>query len=411
MKRILKLPTLLFLALAALFFTSCEDDTPGEVGPSVTLTSSSEITVNPEEVFTVTFTASRSDDAPLQAVTVTQDGSNVENARLTYNGTAASANPALLFDDDKEDLSWSIDIVAQSAAATTATYAIIVQDEDLETQSVSIAVTTSGVPPTLTTDAPSNIVTDQDVKNLFSLSATQGTGALSTIEVRLDQTRLDVSNIFWQEISMSVVDNPFTLSEDLRGGFTDQELYIMTPAMAGTFSYDVILTDEFGLSDTLNFEVVTNPQTAIEMREDILLNAGGGQGTGGLDLDTGMSTNSTNVPDSEIRDNGINIDLPPENNWLRTISPMTENGVDMRYLIAGENGLSEGFTFGSVQFKEDLAGLYENGVPLLDGSTERVNPGDIFIVNRDDRYWVLEVIEVSTNLDDNSDQYTFDVKF
>lgn len=413
MKRILNFATVSLVAFAALFISSCESEPGGgttESGPSVTLTSSDDITVDPGATFTVDFSASKGDN-PLKAVTVYEDVTKIPASRLTINGTAAAANAVLLFGDDVDGLAWSLDIVAHTAAATPITYEIEVQDEANRTSSVLITVTTSGTPPSLTTTSPTTVTVGQDIKNLFRLSATQGTGELVSIEVKESGEFVDPSNIFWQTISMAVDDNPFTLGDGEKAGFDDQELYIMTPASEGNFVYTVVLTDEFGLTAQLQFDVTTLPSgTAVDMLEGVLLNAGGGSGTGGLDLDTGMSTNSDDG-DAEIRDNGIDTDLPVEQNWLRTISPIKDNGVSMKYLRAGEGGLPEGFTFAGVEFKEDLADLFNNGVDFTNDASDVVMIEDVFIVEREGRYWVLEVIEIVTDPSGNEDSYKFDVKY
>jgi hypothetical protein len=411
MKRILNFTYVCLVAMAAMFLTSCESDPTGptNVKPVVTLTSSSDITVEPGETFTVDFSASKGSDSALKAVTVYEDGTKVPASRLTINGVAAASNAVLLFGNDVDGLTWSIDIVAHSDAASTVTYEIEVQDEASQTQSVLVNVTTVGTPPSLTTTSPTMVEVDQDVKNLFRLTATKGSGDLVSIEVRENDQLVDPSKIFWQVITMPVADNPFDLSEDLKAGFEKQELFIMTPASEGNFIYKVTITDEFGLTAQLTFDVTTKPSgTPVEMLVGVLLNAAGPDGTGGLDLDTGSSTNSDDTA-AEIKDNGININLPMDQNWLRTISPA--NNASMKYLRAGEGGLPEGFTFESIEFRENLGDLFENGVEFMGGSSEVVQIEDVFIVSRDGKFWALEVIEIVTDLNNNDDSYKFDVKF
>lgn len=419
MKRILNLSTLLLVAMSAMFLYSCSDepgDTPVNVPPVVTLTSSDAITVDPAGTFTIDFSASKGSDSPLKAVTVYEAGTKMPASRLTINGSAAAANAILIVGDDKEDgITWSIDIVAQSTAASTVTFEVEVQDDAGGKNSVFVDVTTVGTPPTLTTTSPMIITTDQDIKNLFRLTAAKGTGDLVSIEVTQAGTFVDASNIFWKVITMAVDENPFFLAEEDKAGFTNQELYIMTPEIEGNFVYKVVLTDEFGLTAELTFDVTTLPNgTPIEMRTDValdrLFNAGGDQGTGGLDLDNGMSTNSDD-PEAEIKDNGLDDTLPPGDNWFRTISPITENGVSMKYLIANQGGLPEGFTFASIEFKEDLPDLFNNGVDFVNGESEIVQIEDVFIVTRDGKYWVLEVVEIVSDPNNNIDSYKFDVKF
>ncbi|MDF1697151.1 MAG: hypothetical protein P1U56_15015 [Saprospiraceae bacterium] len=412
MKRILNFSSVGLVLIAAMFLYSCEDEPTGPVNvdPVVSLLSSSDLTLEPMETFTIDFSASIGDDSPLKSVTVYEDGTKVPFSRLTVNGTAAASNAILLFGDDVDGLSWSIDVVAQSITSTS-TYEVEVQDEAGQTGSAFVTVTTVGTPPTLTTTSPMTIEVLQDIKNLFRLTAVKGSGDLVSIEVRENDQFVDPSKIFWQTIGTSVSENPFLLGEDDKGGFDEQELFIMTPESEGNFIYRVILTDEFGSTAELSFDVTTLPSgTAVEMLEGVLLNAGGGQGTGGLDLDNGMSTNSDDA-EAEIRDNGIDTDLPADENWLRTISPIADNGVSMRYLKAGEGGLPEDFSFASIAFKEDLPLLFDNGIELTDGASDVVMIEDVFIVERDGKYWVLEVIQVETTFQDNADNYIFDVKF
>jgi len=419
MKRILNLPALLLVAMASMFLYSCSDDPVvggggTDVKPTVTLTTSSDITVDPVEVFTIDITASKG-DSPLETVTVYEDGTTVPFSRMTYDGVDASANPALLFGTEMDGLTRSIGIEAQSSAATTVAFEVEVEDVAGEKASVFVNVTTVGTPPSLTTTSPTTVTTGQDIKNGFKLTAVKGSGDLVSIEVRENNQFVDKSNIFWKEISMSVADNPFALAEEDQGGFDKLDLFIMTPASEGNFIYTVLITDEFGLTAQLQFDVTTLPSvTALEMREDVtldrLLNSGGGQNTGGLDLDTGMSTNSDD-PDAEIKDNGLDDTLPPGDNWLRTISPIKDNDVSMKYLIASEGGLPEGFTFAGVEFKEDLPDLFNNGVELVDDVSNRVEIEDVFIVSRDGNYWILEVIEIVDDPNNNVDSYKFDVKY
>ena len=411
MKRILNFTSASLLVLAAMFLYSCESDPidPVVEKPVVTLTSSSDITVEPEETFTVDFSASKGGDSPLKAVTVYEDGTKVPASRLTVNGVAASSNAILLFGTDVDGLTWSIDIVAHSTPASTVTYEVEVQDQASQIQSVLVNVTTVGTPPTLTTTSPTTVEVEQDKKNVFRLTAVKGSGDLASIEVSQNDVKVDPSDIFWKVITMAVADNPFTLEEADKGGFEKQELYIMTPASEGTFVYKVTLTDEYGLTDDLTFNVTTLPNgTAVEMLEGVLLNAGGPDGTGGLDLDNGNSTNSDDE-EAEIKDNGIDTNLPDDQNWLRTISPA--NDAAMKYLRAGEGGLPEGFTFASIEFKEDLADLFANGVELTDDVSDVVMIEDVFIVFRDNKYWVLEVIEIITDFEGNEDSYKFDIKY
>ena len=81
---------------------------------------------------------------------------------------------------------------------------------------------------------------------------------------------------------------------------------------------------------------------------------------------------------------------------------------------------SENFDFANIKFKEEIAALWTNGeaftLKSLDGLRDvsaKVEVNDIFIVNKGGKYYLLTVksIKVTTAVGDNSDSYTFDVKF
>lgn len=418
MKRILNFPVLGLVLLAALFLYSCESDPvdpPVNVPPVVTLTSSADLTVAPGETFTITFSASKGSDSPLKAVTVYEDGTKVPTSRMTINGAAAAANAILITGAEVDGITWTIDIVAQTSAATIVAFEVEVQDEAGGKNSVFVNVTTVGTPPTLTATPPTTFEVEEGSTNDFKLTGVKGTGDLVSIEVLENNIKVDASRLEWDGQSMVGMDNPFPLSADEIGGFDETRLRLDLPMSVGTWVYTMILTDEFSLTSSVEYTVTTTSSgTPIDLRADVVLdsltNAGGPQGTGGLDLDNGQTTNS-NDPNAEIKDNGLDNTLPPGDNWLMTISPITENGVSMKYLVAGQGGLSENFTFEGIEFKEDLPGLFANGVDLVNDVSNVVNILDVFIVERDGNYWVLEVVETSSDPNNNDDFYRFDVKY
>jgi len=130
--------------------------------------------------------------------------------------------------------------------------------------------------------------------------------------------------------------------------------------------------------------------------------------TGGLDLDNGLSTGSSDEA-AEIRDLGIDTDLSAEINWIQKISGA--NDATIKALKIGENNLLEGFTFEGVNSKEAIATLYnDNGIDLTDGQSDVVSVGDLFVVNRGDNYYLIEITLVTVTTTDNADGYTMDIK-
>jgi len=76
--------------------------------------------------------------------------------------------------------------------------------------------------------------------------------------------------------------------------------------MDGSYVYTITVTDEFGLESNVEFTVNVVAATPLEVLNGVLFNAGGPAGTGGLDMDNGMSTGSTDEA-AEIKDQGIDV--------------------------------------------------------------------------------------------------------
>ena len=156
-----------------------------------------------------------------------------------------------------------------------------------------------------------------------------------------------------------------------------------------------------------------------------LLNQGGDTGTGGLDLDEGISTGTTtgNFELAEIEDEGINLNLSADENWRRQISSI--NGTEIR--TPDFSALPETFSFENVNSKAEIEAAFEGGLALMGSDdiplnattdneageevSEPVEEGDIFLVKRDDRYYIIIAREVVTTDNNNEDFYSFDIKY
>jgi len=418
MKRFLNLPALLLVFVGAMFMTSCEEEPGGGTGggnsttgePTLTLNSSSELTLAPTEVFSVDFEAATKNDIALKFITVFEDGIEVPASRLTLDGTPFPANPVLLAGDLTLGGTYVVGIVAHSTAGQTVQYRVDVQAEDNATTSLFVNVTTAATPPTFEGAEPMTIEgLEQGSKNGFRLSATPGTGQLVSIEVRENDLLVDPTRIEWDGATMMNADNPFMLGDPETSGFEDVLLFITLPMEEGTFIYTMTLTDQFSSTSVVTYTVTTAPSgTALETRNDVLLNAAGPDGTGGLDLDEGLGTNSTSTI-AEIKDNGADFDQPAALNWIQSISPV--NGSTMKYLAKGGVAINEGFSFDGAMFKEELASLLDGGQDLNGDATDKVQVGDVFIVENMGKIWILNVTEVIVTADNNDDQYRFDVRF
>lgn len=138
------------LAVMAFMFTACgEDDTPppSPIAPTVSLISGTGLvtavdTLAPLDEFTLRVSAV-SGNSNMLSITVSEDGTTIDDlGRITFDGTAGSANPILLFNADTAEFTKDISIIAHGTAAETHTYTISVRDENGQTSEVSVDIYT-----------------------------------------------------------------------------------------------------------------------------------------------------------------------------------------------------------------------------------------------------------------------------
>lgn len=398
----------LLLFVASVFFVSCEDD-DGPVGglddPDITLTSPAAVTVGQGEEFTISVSA-LANEYDLNAISVEQDGSRIDASRIQFDGVAASANPKLLFDDERTSLITDITIDAHTTIGT-ATYAVVVTDTDGNSSSVTVDVTTEGLPPSIEIIGSGAITVNPGSPAQLNLRALKGTNDLELLGVYEDGEVVDAGRLSFDGNIPD--DNPFLIDEQYATGF-EGPLFITSSTIPGSHMIDIVLEDNTGLKDTAQYIIVSG--AAVDELDDyvILWNASGPNG-GGLDLDATTveeATVSNDSEEAEIIDLGINLDLPAANNWIQKIAPA--NGTEMRYIIPGQNGVGEDVTFADIQYKGQLELLYDAGVPLQNGQSDVVVEGDMFILSNNGNFYAVHVVTVNPTANDNEDFYQFDLK-
>lgn len=407
----------MLMLVAGLWLVSCSEDTPGTGGgtggggttdtpTTVDLHSgsgqvTSVSTVAPGATFSVNLVASMGTDS-MRTIQVFENEVSIDASRITYDGNNAAANPVLLFGASKKFFNTFIVVKAHTEVATK-TYKFTVTDVNGDAKSVSVEITTDGTPPTLEINGSETVNVNPGSLNLINITATQGTGLIASLAVELNGELMDIAGLEIDDLPFN--SNPQGLGEGFDMGFDMSKLQIRAPQTSGTYVLKLTLTDEFGLSSTDEMTLVVG--TPLEMLEGVLLNSAGPAGTGGLDLDNGMSTGSSDA-NAEIRDQGINGDLPADVNWIRKIAGV--NGATVGYLRANEGGLSEGFSWESIDSKETLAGLVNAGVGFANGESNEVQVGDMFIVQANGNVYALLTTAVNVKATDNSDNYVFTIK-
>lgn len=250
----------------------------------------------------------------------------------------------------------------------------------------------------------------------FGLSAEKGSGDLKTLTIMEDGVNVPVERLIMKDLRTGnslTVNNPMLLLGDLVNGFEIEVLLDVHDEFA-THNYTFEVADVNDKTASQSIAITAEfGGTPLDMTlTGVLLNQAGPAGQGGLDLDDGSSTGTQpSDTNAEIKDNGIDLSLPNDQNWLRQISPM--NGSEMRVPGAG---FPSDFDFANVATKEEIQAFFDDGDPLPTevNGTPASNPvevGDIFFVKRDDRYYLLEVTDVTVTPSDNSDSYTFNIKY
>jgi len=268
------------------------------------------------------------------------------------------------------------------------------------------------------------ITSDSDVSlgGSFSvyLSGVKGTNPMRTITVNEDGVKIEIASDRITFISGGGA-NPLLLSDNNVNSF-DYRVTIKAHTTLGPKTYDFVVADDKGNTSTKSLKINV-VGASVNMLEGILLNQSGPVGQGGLDLDTGASTGTVasnpNSLTAEIRDEGV-VDINSDGTWRQQISGM--NGSEIKYIIKGQNGISENFAFANIKYKEEISPLWANGKAFSEKSADglrdvsgKVAVGDLFIVKNGVKYYLITVKAIlntpATGEDRNKDSYTFDVKF
>lgn len=442
MKNLIRLS--LYTLCFGLCFTACEVD-PTDPGtdpgggtdpdaPEIAFVQetgfiSSDATVEACEIFNVKLTAAAG-VADITGVIMTEDGGNLPNAdtRVTVDQAAVESNTIATLDTETRAFTWDVAIKAH-ADVSTKTYGFVIVDADQKRTTLEVVITTNQVAvvePTITVAGSSSRNEMPGTKTCFRYNITAGSPLLSTISVfgtdalgepfTVDPSRL-CFGASTEEVEFAT--NPLPLTGDDKAGF-DKNICIRAQDDASLQNYDVVFSDEAGNIYINTVTIDTRPQgMTLTVVEGVLLNQAGPSGTGGLDLDnTSISGGSVGSgdPEAELKDEGIDVSQPDALNWVQRISGA--NGTTIKQLIPRENGLSENFTFSSVTTDVQLAGIWGNGVDFTSMNTTTgeaiskiVEIGDLYIVNRDANYYLLEVTNVNVTPGDNTDSYTFNVAF
>lgn len=255
-----------------------------------------------------------------------------------------------------------------------------------------------------------------DIPTIYvAFEAVAGSSDLKVLTIKLDGTDIEPNTFSIRNLNTgadATANNPYLLLGDDTQSIS-YEIGIPNDGSLETKNLSIVVEDVDGMQETISISF--NSFEIIESTiEGVLLNRAGPAGQGGLDLDEGTSTGTVDTDPTaalgEIKDEGIDISLPNDQNWKSQISGM--NDAEIRTLSSSV----ENFDFDAVTRIDEIKSYFDNGDALpntnSDGEavSDAVNIGDVFTVSRDDKIYLIEVTDVIATASDNNDAIEFRIK-
>lgn len=418
------------------FSAGCGTDTPGLPGgvtlpPVVTLNNGvGLVSFNQDQPLnspTITVSVSGQDgDAALRDLRIQENGVNIPPSQLNFLTGQTSNNPIATLGADAGGFTYDIEITPSNTVAGDVTFSFILTDVDLETATTQVVVTYTVSPPTaeliIEDGFVSSDVTIVSANPSFAVKflVNKTEDNLATISVLENGVLVPAAQLTYNGGAFTAA-NPLSLVGDEVNGGSFTIGIDPTVTMNESRTYTFIVTDVNGQSAeravTVTYEI---PVTDLEFEMmGVFFNASGGM-LGGLDLDNGTAVGFNNAA-AEIEDEGINTNIGGEN-WRRQIS--ATNDAVLR--IANLSVLGEGTTFADVVLQSQIATVFEGGAtpdgsddfPNTDGDlrrdeivTQPLQDGDVLVVRRGARTYLVRIDAVNFVASSNNDNYTVSIKY
>lgn len=437
--RILFRSAISLTVFAILFFASgCGEDTPGGGGvtlnPVVTLNSGAGLVSFNQDIdlnapsFIVSVSG-QDGDAPLRDLVIERDGLRVPTSELFFRTGETANNPIATGGTDANGFTYEIEITPANPVAGETTYNFILTDTDGEVGTTSVTINYVVTGPTVELVAGDGRVSEDatitgrtPVLN-FRVNAARTADDLASISILEDGVLLPADQITVNGGNVDA-ENPLRVAvgEEAAASYD----FDVRPAVSesGTRTYTIRATDISGVSTdqqvTITFDVPPGTPLSFTMM-GAFFNASGGM-LGGLDLDSGNAV-AFNSMSAEIEDEGINLNAAVgTENWRGQVS--ATNDAVLR--IANLSVLGENITFDDVTAVEDIEAVFEQGTtpagsddfPDADGDTsdtetvtEQLNDGDVLVVRRGDRTYLVRIDAVNFVAGSNDDGYTVSIKY
>jgi hypothetical protein len=363
--------------------------------------------IKPGEIF-ISLVSLKRGGAKMRGVTVLEDDRLVAVDRLKINNLLALGNPIFLYPPDDEEGSLRIEIKSPNKTGSF-NYKFIVTDYKGDTSVVSRKINIGSQSPTLKYNGPDLAITTFLKEAKFKINGIKGTGRMFTLSVLEDNVLVTPSRMKFGTSKPSA--NPFALDLADQSVF-DKDLFIISGSQPKTIYYTFIVSDEFGATARDSARVLIGTPTT-ELTNKELYNYARGGNAGALSLETGNSSDSTNI-NADIIDMGIDSNVTEASNWRRQIR--AAKGVEVKRIFNGINGVLQSFSYASVFTQEQIADLFPKGVnlPLVDDFgrpiSETLQLGQIFVAKRGSKYYLFEVAGLIPTTNDNQDIVRFNIK-
>ncbi len=399
----MKLMRLMLPMLAAfvLFSTACEEDTGGGGGgtsnvlPSTSLNAGTDLITSTGEVeangsFEVELQATAG-DSPLKTITVSKNSVAMDIADIAYDGTPASANPALLLGTETSGFTKRITIKTDLEIGDAATYTFQVEADngDIASEVVTISVKENQNAPILEYPQGINFEAKPGTYHSIKINGMLNGGSdLATLSVYENGVLGTPASYEFKGVTFDT--NPYVLLAEDAQGFTNEMFLLLTPQDLGDVNYDLILSNVNGLSDTVSFTVtVGTPMVAYTSHA--MYNFVGPE-FGSLKLPDFQAVGQADT-DWVIRDNGND----GNGDWTATFRPNT--GVTLKAISASWDDLI---------FYEDMQTAFDGATAIASSTYAQV--GDIYMIEAAGALYALQVKQVENTSGDNRDYMIFDVK-
>ncbi len=265
------------------------------------------------------------------------------------------------------------------------------------------------VDPSISFDAGTNFVQSGDsvaVDSVFSVqvTASAGTNGLRSLGVRIDGALLDIDQFFVDGSPATA--NPFLLFGSDTTSFTKTISIVADSLPFVSHTYEIEIADATSptpLREVVSFVITTNIDiTSLSGR--LLSNAGGPAGQGGINLLTGESTGTVSAgnENAQIKDEGIDTDLVPAENWIQKIS--TINGSILKYPAPG-------LEFASINSKAQIRNAFNDTDATEFTVSEEIVIDDVFLVENSGTIFIVRVTDIVVTPADNTDYYELSIKY